>query len=418
MSGAGALRWPDLVGEAVRALFEHRLRTVLSILGITIGIAAVMAVSAISAGGNRLVFSELETFGLNSVWIYRDWDADALYETRRDGSGISAADLDAIERDRARLGLRRVTPVVTRDDSDWRIRHADTAAVGDPLGVGHEYHAIVNDVIAAGRGLMRVDVERGHAVVVLGPDVATRLFGRVEFAIGKTVRLRDRRLQVVGVLASKSRDFLASIGSEGGQNADDRIVLPYTVMERMIVASEIDFLQLEATSFDTAETSAAMLKALLTERHRGDYAYETETMATHAATAGRIVNGVTAIGIVAASISLIVGGMGIMNIMSTAVLERTREIGLRKAIGATEGDIRLQFLTEAALISLVGGVFGLAIGSLAAVGLGEITGIPIVPTPLAIGIALVVSVGVGLLSGLLPATRAARLPPVEALRTA
>ena len=158
------------------------------------------------------------------------------------------------------------------------------------------------------------------------------------------------------------------------------------------------------------------MRALLKRRHPNGFEYGAETMASYIATTGRILGGVAIVGTVAASISLLVGGLGIMNMMGTAVLERTREIGVRKAIGATERDVLGQFLLEAALISLAGGALGLVLGTLASAALAAATGFPLVPSPGAIALALGTSVAVGLLSGWLPARRAARMHPVRALR--
>jgi ABC-type antimicrobial peptide transport system permease subunit len=193
--------------------------------------------------------------------------------------------------------------------------------------------------------------------------------------------------------------------------------MPYTTLQRLTGDEDIGTLQLEAKNFNDAEAVGQRVMGYLSIRHGGVYEYDVETMASHVETTNRILGGVAIVGLVAASISLLVGGMGIMSLMSTAVLERTREIGIRKAIGASEQHILWQFLFEAALISIAGGVLGLLIGSLVSVGLAVITGFPLIPSFEAIGAAMLVSIGVGLLSGLLPARRASKLPPVEALRT-
>ena len=180
---------------------------------------------------------------------------------------------------------------------------------------------------------------------------------------------------------------------------------------------EIRNLQLEVEEFDKAASTAETAKQRLLNNHPDGFDYAAETMASYIETTNRILNGVSIIGIVSASISLLVGGMGIMNVMGTAVLERTREIGVRKAIGAREQDIMSQFLMEAALISAVGGLFGLVIGTIASTVLAKLTGFPLIPSTWQVVGALVISVAVGLLSGFLPARRAARMKPVQALRT-
>ena len=271
-------------------------------------------------------------------------------------------------------------------------------------------------IVVAGRALNARDVAARHAVAVLAPDVAATLFGDDD-PIGATVRVAGRRVTVVGLLAGKSRDFLSSIGSAGGQDANDRVLLPYTTMQRMQGVDEIDNLHLEVRDFDEAEIVGELVRAKLQARHPIGFTYAAETMAGYIRTTSRILGGVSLVGIVAASISLIVGGMGILNMMGTSVLERTREIGIRKAIGARESDIMRQFLLEAILISVAGGLLGLALGVTASVVLASVTGFPLIPSPAAALGALAVSMLVGVLSGYLPARRAARLAPVTALRS-
>ena len=408
----------DTSTEALRALVDHRLRTFLSILGITIGIAAVMGVAAVSKGGNHVVLSELETFGLNSVWVYRNWRDDLPYEQQRGGNSIDAEDVLAIQAERKALGVSRVSPLVGGGGNDLIAKRGARNARGQIIGGSSDLTAIANDTIIAGRGLFSTDIDQTHAVALLAPDIAASLFDNDEDPLGQAIYIGRRSFQVVGLLAGKSRDFLSAIGSEGGQNANDRIIVPYTTLQRLTGNDNIRTLQLQVVDFNDAAATGERVMRLLGSRHSGAYEYQMDAMASHVDTTNRILGGVAIVGMVAASISLLVGGMGIMSLMSTAVLERTREIGIRKAIGASEKDILWQFLFEAALISIAGGALGLLIGSLASIALAAITGFPLTPSIQAIAAAMVVSIGVGLLSGLLPARRASRLPPVEALRTA
>lgn len=407
--------WLDDLDQAVRALIAHRLRTALSVLGITIGIAAVMAVATVSRGGNYLVYSELETFGLRTAWIYRDWNATPPGQPVRAGSGIDADDVAAIASKAEALGISRLSPLVYLDDRPV-ISRGNRVTNAELTGVSLDYSGIVDDRLVDGRYFHSSDVQRRHAVALLGPDVASRLFPPGSAVVGETFRIDGKRFQVIGLLERKSRDFLASIGASDGQEVNDRILIPWTTMLSVRTDDEVDTLQIEVAVADEAEDVTDAVVRLLTQRNRGRYDYEGETMGSYIDTADNILGGVALIGIIAASISLLVGGMGIANMMSTAVLERTREIGVRKAIGARESDILRQFLLEAVLIALIGGSLGLAIGALSSVILATVTDLPLIPSPVAIGVALAVSVLVGILAGYLPARRAARLHPVEALR--
>lgn len=405
----------DRFSQALYALRDNRRRTLLSILGIAIGIAAVMAVGTISKGGNYLIFSELETFGLNSVWVFRDWEDKDPHRMVRQGSGIDNDDYQALTAGCC-TAMRRISAVVHAPFGQRIIiQSVNRYSNARVQGVDVTLTAIANDVIIQGRPFRVRDIASRRAVAILGPTAAEDLFGAAS-SIGREFRIGNRKFTVIGVLEAKSRDFLASIGSSGGQDANNRILIPYTTLQQMLGHKQITFLQAEAMTQTQADAAAQQIIAVL-QRHNGpNYAYKSETMATYITTTDRILSGVAMIGIIAASVSLLVGGMGIMNIMSTSVLERTREIGLRKAVGARRSDILLQFLLEAVVISTLGGIIGLTLGTVASILLAEVTGFPLAPSFTVIIIALAVSVTVGIISGYLPARRAARLHPVEALR--
>ena len=406
--------YTDRLLQAFYALRDNRLRSVLSVLGIAVGIAAVMAVGAVSKGGSYLVFSELETFGLNSVWIYRDRNDKDPNRRVRKGTGLDNYDYYAM-REACCSAMEKMTPMVFNRERSI-IKTGNRFSNARISGVNSDYLDINNDHLIYGRNFRKLDIKRRRASAVIGPTVVEDLFGKGSNPIGKDLRIGLRRFTVIGVLEEKSRDFLASIGSSGGQDANNRILIPFTLFQQMNGSKAINFFQFKARSLDEADLLAEQAKAFLQRRNGKNYKYKTDTMATYIGTADRILSGVAMIGIIAASISLLVGGLGIMNIMSTSVLERTREIGLRKAIGASESDILMQFLFEAIVISTLGGIIGLVLGAGSSIILAMVTGFPLTPTPLVIIIALVVSILVGVASGFLPARRASRLHPVEALR--
>lgn len=404
----------DLSLQAWWALRDNRLRTALSILGITIGIAAVMAVGTVGKGGHYLVFAELESFGLKSVWVFRDRQDKDPHRAIREGSGIDRDDYAAIVAGSC-PAVERISPIV-HSSKRRLIQVGNRYSNADVEGVGVDYVPINNDNLVIGRNFRDTDVRRRRAVAIIGPQVHEDLFGATQNPSGHELKIGDRKFTVIGVLQAKSRDFLASIGSAGGQDANNRILIPYTVYQQMLGTKEINWFQAQARRLDQADRAVTQIIDVLKRRHGHRYEYKSETMAKYIATTNRILHGVSLIGVVAASISLLVGGMAIMNIMSTSVLERTREIGLRKALGARQRDILMQFLLEAVLISAIGGVLGLMLGGVASYGLALATEFPLAPSWYMVLIALAVSVSVGLLSGYLPAYRASRLRPVEALR--
>lgn len=405
----------DIARESLLALRDNRLRTILSILGIMVGIAAVMTVGSVSKAGHHIIFSELKTFGLKSIWVYRDPANKDPQRAVRVGTGIENADYTTILAAEC-PAVRLLTPLVFDQGKKLLVRNGNRYADAHITGVGAYYLEINNDTLLYGRPFREADIVRNHQLAIIGTEVQNDLFGSQVNPLGREIRVGERKFTVIGVLNSKSRDFLASIGSAGGQDANNRIVIPYTIFQLMIGTKEINLLQAEATSIAEADTAVSNIERILKRRHGDRFIYKSETMAQYIHTTENILKWVTFIGVVAASVSLFVGGMGIMNIMSTSVLERTREIGIRKALGAGRREILFQFLVEAILVSATGGLLGLIMGALAGCVLSLLAKIPLELSWPMILIAIIVSIGVGLVSGYYPALRAANLKPVEALR--
>ncbi|MFK7965805.1 MAG: ABC transporter permease [Burkholderiaceae bacterium] len=410
----------DQLEQAMLSLGQYRLRTVMSIIGIAIGIAAVVLIGAVAQSGKAMVFDELQTFGLRSVWIYRDRRAVNPSGTQLAGSGITNDDLELISPEVCCRSISKVSPVV----------YGSRSATGEALtasrqgkfsrarlqGVGEAFLTINNDTVVQGRGFSRQDIRQRKAVAIIGPTIRQTLFEGSQNVVGQDIDLGAFKVQVIGVLEAKDRSFLASIGSAGGQDANTRILLPYTSFQRMQGIKDVHSLQAEAVTYEQSKTAIAQIKNTLSRQHNGRYSYGSQSMSDFVGTADRILGGVSIIGIVAAAISLLVAGLGIFNIMTTAVLERTREIGIRKALGATERSIRDQFLLEASLVSTLGGAAGLLLG-LTCIWLAQwFTDFNLNPAWGVVVTAMLISVLTGVLSGLLPAIRAARLRPVQALR--
>jgi putative ABC transport system permease protein len=416
MSGfRGGAYFRDIFEQALWALKDNRLRTILSILGIAVGITAVMAVGTVGKGGRHLIFNELETFGLKSVWIFRDFVEKDPRRAVRKGTGIDNGDYAAVDAGCC-PAVRHVSPVIRDFTYRPSVRYGNQFAKSDLHGVNADYLAINNDNLSSGRPLRVEDEQRHRRVAIIGPEVERDLFGGSRSAVGSEIRIDDQKYLVVGVLAMKDRGFLESIGSAGGERTNSRVLIPYTTYQQMRGNDEVTFLQVETKGLDYTGAAIAQLKGVLKRRYGDQYAYKTISMEQYIETAGRILKGVSVIGAIAASVSLLVGGMAIMNIMSTSVLERTREIGLRKALGARRRDILLQILMEAVLISAIGGIAGIVLGLLASVGLALATGFPVIPSWWLLAVAFAVSISVGLLSGYYPAYRAASMQPVVALR--
>ncbi|MBI3815327.1 MAG: FtsX-like permease family protein [Nitrospinae bacterium] len=258
-------------------------------------------------------------------------------------------------------------------------------------------------------------MEFKREVCVIGVKVKDKLFG-AEDPLSKEIQIGKDRYTVIGVLKRKDRDFLASIGSIGGEDANDRVIVPISTYQHKHNTEMVGHIQAEAVAVSSAKAAAQEIKEILSRRHRGQYIYESQTLQQYIETANTIIMIVSWIGGIAAAVSLVVGGIGIMNIMTISVVERTREIGIRKALGARKSDIRLQFLSESVFISLSGGVIGTGVGITLISIIQVLSHKPRLLAPEYVAVALIVSILTGIFSGIYPALRAASLNPVEALR--
>lgn len=407
---------PLLITEAFEALTDNRLRSALSLLGVAVGIASIIVVSSIALSGREMVFRELETFGLRTFWIFRTLSSDDHLEKDVVGSGINTADYkELLRRDLA--SVSRLSPVVELgNEKVIAAKNARTIRVR-LQGVNQEFNQINKDEILSGRFLSAEDVTKHLDVAVIGPGVAKKLFPAEGNLIGQKISIGENWFRIVGVLEEKSRDLITSLGAGSNEETSDRILIPYTTRQKIIGDSDfVSYLQGQATGLNQANEAIYSIIDVLSVRHKSAYRYKGESMSAYVSTANNILGGVSMIGIVAAVVSLLVGGLAIMNIMTTSVIERTKEIGLRRAIGASQLAIRMQFLMEALLISSLGGLIGILLG------LGGIYVVTIFST-LAVKLSfdglllsMLSTFAVGLASGYYPALAASRLEPIEALR--
>lgn len=391
-------------------LKTNLLRTCLTLLGITIGVIAVIATGTIASIGRTIIFNELETFGLNSIWVYRSSTQEKPGESYKKGTGLKISDLEVIRENIHAVG--DVTPVSSR--TAW-VKNQNKFTKINLLGTDGNYAVINNDSMVEGRFLVPEDLYLGQKVCVIGPEVSRKLFSTAS-PLGQEIEIENHAYKVIGLLREKGRDFLSAIGAGDGQDSNQRIIIPLNVWQSQFNNDDIDFIQAQAKTLDQVEEASSQILNLLHFIKKGQFTYQAETMKQYIETADRILDTVSWIGALTALISLVVGGVGIMNIMISSVMERTREIGIRKAVGATNTDILFQFVTESAMISLLGGLAGCFLGTLVVLSVEFLIDKPLAVSWPHVFLALFVSALVGILSGYYPARRASRLDPVVALR--
>jgi putative ABC transport system permease protein len=378
----------------------------LTALGLVIGNASVILVVTISLTSRDYILDQIQRIGSNLIY--------AQYEAGNNGT-IAAADADYIkEADvdavREKLGLRIVAATGVMNSLD-RMRvggsEEDVAIIGTD-----EYYPVVRNVdLLAGRFFNGGDVKDRGRVALVMQKLAVRLFGGPEAAIGKTIRLHGLQFTVIGAFRERGESFGLS------ELTGDNVLIPITVLKFFAQIERIDPLYVQARTPADVEPVTAAVKVVLEGRHRKGARYSVSNLTGILAAAQRIATVLTLVLVVVSAIALIISGIGIMNIMLVTVTERTREIGLRMAVGAARRDVLEQFLAEAVLISLAGGVAGILIGIAIPLSVQYFTDdIQIPISPLSIAVAFTVSLVVGLVFGLLPANRAARLNPTEALR--
>ncbi len=407
--------YKDVFEQAMFSLRDNKLRSILSVLGIAVGIAAVMAVGSVTEGIRDFVYQELESYGIRTIWVYRDPDETKnTNRAVRQGSGISNEDYEFFKKSKACCpGLKRVTPQVYWAEQK-PVRVGGENHLLNLEGVGVEYLDINNDRLEQGRNLTNNDIDRRNPVAILGPVAAEEMYGRLN-AMGKTFRYFDQKYTVIGVLKKKSRDIIEKVNADS-YDPNKRILIPFTNLQMIFGSKDIHTLLGEAYSLEGTVDAMQQVKEALERRYSGRFAYKTENMQGWIDNADNYINKLRMTGLSFAALALFVGGMGIMNIMSTSVIERTREIGIRKALGAQYEDIRFQFLMEATAVSTIGGVIGLIIGIIATYIIGFTTGYGFKPSWMMGLLAITVSAIVGMMSGFFPSRHAARLNPVDALR--
>jgi macrolide transport system ATP-binding/permease protein len=413
--GDGAIRPADTLRIAVHeGLLAHKMRSALTMLGIVFGIAAVIAMTAITEGGKQRQLEQIRQIGMNAIQVRGlPLEGSRLLAQRRiNPDGITPVDLDALRRHvdgiEAAAAWKGVKAEVRLGDS--------VAEEATPQGVTGDLQAVLDFHVEQGRFLSSADEESGARVCVLGAEVARQLGA----GVGAAVTVGDQLLTVVGVMGRKA--YASSDISDiaiADRNRD--VYLPFSTLRayyrKVTRESQIDVIALRMRSDDGLVERSQLARRIVADLHRGadDFAVSVPLEVLRQAQATREVFNLLII--VIAAISLLVGGIGIMNIMLATVTERTREIGIRRAVGASQRAVLAQFLVEASMLSAVGGVIGLLGGVAGALAVEAVFGFAVAFSPVIAILAVGISVLIGIVFGLFPAWKAARMDPVEALRT-
>jgi putative ABC transport system permease protein len=398
-----------ILNIALKALSRNKLRSMLTMLGIIIGVGAVIAMVGVGQGAQRKVQDQIAAMGTNLLYV-------SSGSVNRGGLRVGAGQTKSLVTDDMKAIVREIPTVAEAAPGStaaaqlvWENQNWATRVTGTEP----QYLDIRAWPLAEGSNFTQDDVTRAANVALIGATVKQNLFGATE-PVGQTIRVGNLPFQVVGVLAAKGQSGM-------GQDQDDTVVVPITTLQKKITGQDwLQFIMVSATSQQASYAAQNQITSLLRDRHRirtgQDDDFMVRNLADIADLADQQAQVMTMLLASIAGVSLIVGGIGIMNIMLVSVTERTREIGIRIAIGATEQDVLRQFLTESVVLSLIGGAVGIFFGVGSSLIITKALGWAILISPMAIGAAVVFSMGVGIFFGYYPAKKAARLDPIEALR--
>lgn len=394
---------------AGRALIRNTMRSILTMLGIIIGVGSVIAMVSVGQGAKAQVEAQIASIGSNMLMVFPGSTTAAGV---RAGSGaattLTEEDVKAIQKELGSVRLAaptlRTTAQVVSSNQNW-----STSVSGS----FPSYFEVRDWPIEAGTGFTQADLNGATKVAVIGKTVAHNLFGSQD-PVGQGIRIRNVPFKVVGVLAAKGQSAM-------GQDQDDTVVIPLSTLQKRIMGvSYVGMILVSANSPEETAVAQEEIRLLLRQRHHigagQDEDFSVRNMADIAAAAEASSRIMTLLLGSIASVSLIVGGIGIMNIMLVSVTERTREIGIRMAVGAKGRDILLQFLVEAVVLSLTGGILGIGLGTASSMMISSFVQWPTIISPRSIVMAFLFSIMIGVFFGLYPARRAASLDPIDALR--
>ena len=386
------------ISMAFKAIAGNKIRAFLTMLGVIIGVVSVTVLIAIGQGTTSTVTESIASMGTNLLTVNIQARRVGMFgfgDSNRSSNAkgtviLKLADVLSLEDEEP---IKSVSPVV---NGSLTVKAGSVNTNASIIGVLPAYEEIVNQHVESGRYIIDADVDNRSAVCVIGPGLAEDLFGNTN-VVGNTLHIDGRKFEIVGVLESK--------GTSMSGSSDDTLILPFTLAQRMLESTTISSIYISATDSTTVDAAQTVVENFLYKKYQDDSTYsvmnQTQMLEMISETTG--------------TLSLMLGGIGIMNIMLVSVTERTREIGIRKAIGAKRRNILMQFLVESIVISGLGGLLGLAFGYLIMQALSEVLGMKLTISLGVAQLAIGFSMGVGVIFGLYPANKASKLRPIEAL---
>ena len=405
------MRWRDNLRIAVGGIIANKLRSALTVLGVLIGVAAVVILVAVGTGSSKAVADQISALGTNTLTVFntgRFGGGRATTGTQSRTASLTIANVKALEDPNNAPDVLSVSPVAS---SSVTATYEGASTTTTVTGSTPSYLSAENYTLAGGRAITEKDVESHARVIDIGQTTASSLFTSGQNPLGSSVKLGSASFTIVGLLASK--------GTTGNVDSDAVVIAPYTAVEDVLTGYSQSFSQLivQGKSASTLNLAQAEVESILASANDTTVAnlpfrvLNQQSLLTAATSTSKTL---TVLLTAVAAISLLVGGIGVMNIMLVTVTERTREIGIRKAIGAPKSAILTQFLLEAVLLSLIGGVAGILAGLIGS--RFRIDGVDPIVAPYSIVLSFVIAIAVGVFFGFYPANRAASLRPIDALR--
>jgi putative ABC transport system permease protein len=394
----------EILNFAYDTFCSNKARFILTALGMVIGTASLILVVTVGMTGRQYVLSQIQAIGSNLIYV--DYAGGARRITAIAPDPLTVEDMNAV--------LDRVPSVVAASPF---VQLNDRITIGNGkeqeiqvLGAYPDYRRVRNLVIISGRFFDQQDAQTRNKVGLITEKMARKLYGTPEEAVGQVIKLSDLPFTVIGTFKEGVETFGQS------EVSDNTMVIPLTVSRYFTGNSDVKQIYFSVATPNDVATATAAIRRVIQSRHRPESVYDVENLSQLVAVAGKAANALTTVLLVVSAITLLVSGIGIMNIMLATVTSRIREIGIRKAIGATNREIRYQFMSEAVLISLIGGFAGIVIGLAVPFSVRFLTDLRLPISGWSAIIAIVVSSLVGVIFGTIPATRAAQLDPVESLR--